>query len=295
MSKPIFELVNELPASSMTTKLLSALDWVVPGQWRNIVGFENTIRAVTGETDEAMIQQIGERAIHLYNDSSQGYQRAVWLYQTIDSLQGKAGGLSMLNKLGESVGFLSFLTRITPKAETVQVIDLSLKTIVELLAFCQINGLPGDSIGDFVESLTDLRDESLMRMAALVCVDGLVPLGPEFINRAVSHLQGMSANVLEGNERFQQIRSLIPGGNAASQLGFIQQTVGQVSGWMGNFVAEKSLSPDRVLSGLSGVLEGSEGKLDYIAAFLDMTTSYYEHTGIQSVARSLITRAVSEI
>jgi hypothetical protein len=295
MATSIFELVDALPQSSMTTRLLSALDWVVPGQWQNVVGFENTIRHVTGESDQALIQQIGERAIQLYNDPSQGYQRAVWLYQTIDSLQGKAGGVSLLNKIGESVGFLSFLSKITPKADTIQVIDLSLKTIVELLAFCQINGLPGDSIGDFVESLADYRDEGLMRMAALVCVDGLIPLGPEFISGALSRLQGMGARDLEGNERFQQIRSLIPGGNTDGQLGFIREAVGQVSGWMGAFVTEKGLTPQRVAQSLAGFLDGAEGKLDYVAAFLDMSTSYYEHTGIQSVARSLITRAVGEI
>jgi len=295
MAKPIFELVDELPQSSMTTRLLSALDWVVPGQWQNVVGFENTIRHVTGETDQALIQQVGERAIQLYTDPSQGYQRAVRLYQTIDSLQGKAGGLSLLNKVGESVGFLGFLSRITPKAEMVQTIDLSLKTIVELLAFCQINGLPGDSIGDFVESLADYRDEALMRMAALVCVDGLVPLGPEFIAAALARLQGMSAGELEKNERFQQIRSLIPGGDAAGQLGFIQEAVGSVSGWMRSFVASRNLEPNRIVSSLAGFMNGVEGKMDYVASFLDMTTSYYEHTGIQSVARSLINRAVGEI
>jgi len=64
--------------------MLRALDFVAPGQWQNLVGFENTIRTVTGETDESLIQQIGERAIYLYNDRSQGYQRAMWLYQTVD-------------------------------------------------------------------------------------------------------------------------------------------------------------------------------------------------------------------
>jgi len=48
-----------------------------------------------------------------------------------------------------------------------------------LVAFCQINGIPGDSIGDFVAS-PDYSGESLMRMVALVCVDGLIPLGPDF-------------------------------------------------------------------------------------------------------------------
>ena len=39
----------------------------------------------------------------------------------------------------------------------------------------------------------------------------------------------------------------------------------------------------------------TDDRLDYVAAFLDLTTNYYEHTGIQSVARSLIQRTVNEI
>jgi hypothetical protein len=38
-----------------------------------------------------------------------------------------------------------------------------------------------------------------------------------------------------------------------------------------------------------------DGKLDYVAAFVDMTTDYFAHTGTQTVARSLISRAASEI
>jgi len=85
VSKPIQKLVDDLPTNNITISMLRSLDFVAPGQWQNVVGFENTIRTVTGETDESLIQQIGERAIYLYNDRSQGYQRAMWLYQTVDS------------------------------------------------------------------------------------------------------------------------------------------------------------------------------------------------------------------
>jgi len=67
-----------------------------------VVGFENTIRTVTGETDESLIQQIGERAIYLYNDRSQGYQRAMWLYQTVDSTDAALGAAALANKVGEN-------------------------------------------------------------------------------------------------------------------------------------------------------------------------------------------------
>jgi hypothetical protein len=46
---------------------------------------------------------------------------------------------------------------------------------------------------------------------------------------------------------------------------------------------------------MRGVIDFSESKLDYLAAFLDISTNYMEHTGIQSVSRSLIERAVGEI
>ncbi|MDE5106555.1 MAG: hypothetical protein O4808_05630, partial [Trichodesmium sp. St17_bin3_1_1] len=62
MSKTIFELVDELPSDNITIKALRALDFIVPGEWDNLVGFENTIRTVTGEDDEDLIQQIGDRA-----------------------------------------------------------------------------------------------------------------------------------------------------------------------------------------------------------------------------------------
>ena len=78
MSKSIYKLVDSLPENNLTVKMLKALDFVVPGQWKNLVGFEHTIKVLSGESDQAMIQKIGERAIALYNDKKQGYQRAAW-------------------------------------------------------------------------------------------------------------------------------------------------------------------------------------------------------------------------
>ena len=62
-----------------------------------------------------------------------------------------------------------------------------------------------------------------------------------------------------------------------------------------SFIAENGISRDRVLESVQGVSDRFEGKFDYIAAVLDMTTDYFEHTGTQTVARQLITRATSEI
>lgn len=279
----------------MTTRLLKALDWVVPGEWKNIVGFENTSKEVTGETDQQWIQKIGERSIQLYNDKSQGYQRAMWLYQKIDTAQGIAGAAALVDKIGENVGFLSFLRWLTPKADTTQTIDVSLKLITEVIAFCKLNGIPGEGIGDFVESLADYRHEALMRMATLICIDGIVPLGPDFVSKAMSSLQGLGASGLEKNQRFQQIESMVPGNGAAEKLGYMSRGLDAVQGWIGSFISAKGLSADKIVGSLSGFADGMDGKLDYVAAFVDMTTDYFEHTGTQSVARSLISRAAAEV
>jgi hypothetical protein len=295
VSKPIFELVEQLPTGGVTVMALKSLDFVIPGQWQNLTGFENSIRTITGETDQSLIQQIGDRAVTLYNDSSQGYQRALWLYQTVDSASGALGTAALANKIGQDISFLGFLKNVTPKPETAQSIDLCVKLVVELVAFCQINGIPGDSIGDFLAALKDYGGESLMRMAALVCFDGLIPLGPDFALKGLSAIKQLSPNDLQHNSTFKAVSSLIPGGNAAGQLAFITQSFESTKGWMDNFVASHDLTPEKVVDHLSRFVEISKDKLDYLGAFMDMYVKYYEHTGIQTLTRRLIERAVAEI
>jgi hypothetical protein len=295
VSKPFYQIVDELPTNNMTVMVLKSLDFVIPGQWKNTVGFVNTIREVTGETDERLIQQIGDRAVWLFNDKSQGYQRALWLYQTIDSSDSALGAAALANKVGEKIPLFGFLNKVTPNPEKAQTIDLSLKLIVELVAFCQINGIPGDSIGDFVGSLADYSGESLMRMAALICLDGLIPLGPNFIESTLSTLGNLSPNELQNNSTFSSISNLIPGGSVGGQLNFISNSFDSVKGWMSDFVGSRNLTRENVFGNLQNFVEFTDDKLDYLAAFLDMTTNYYEHTGIQTLARRLIERAVAEI
>ncbi|MBD2212483.1 hypothetical protein H6G64_28155 [Calothrix sp. FACHB-156] len=295
MSKPIFQLVDELPTSNLTVSMLNALDFVAPGQWQNTVGFVNTIKTVTGESDEALIQQIGERAIYLFNDKSQGYQTALWLYQTVDGTDKALGAAALANKVGEKIPLLGFLNSVTPKPDKAQTIDLTLKVVAELVAFCQINGIPGDSIGDFVASLGEYSGESLIRMVALVCVDGLIPLGPDFISKAISGLSQTNPQELEQSSTFQGIKDVIPGNNAGSKLNFIGESFDSVKGWMNGLVTSNNLTPQTVVGHLQNFVEFSDSKLDYLAAFLDVATNYYEHTGTQTLARRLIERAVAEI
>ncbi|MCP2730769.1 hypothetical protein [Limnofasciculus baicalensis] len=50
-----------------------------------------------------------------------------------------------------------------------------------------------------------------------------------------------------------------------------------------------------VANSLQSFVEFSDDKLDYLGAFLDMSTNYYEHTGVQTLARRLVERAYAEI
>jgi len=294
VSKSIVELVDNLPDSGITVMMLKSLDFVVPGEWNNLVGFDNTIRALTGETDRALVQKIRSRAIELYANSNEPYQGAVKLYQLADSADSALGATAMANKIGEKIGFLSFMSRLTPKADTTQTIDLCVKVAIELIVFCKLNKISLNNAGSFTNYLSEYKNESLMRMAALVCADGLIPLGPDFLKVAQNTLGGLNPSTLQQNSTFQNISNLIPGANNAQKFGFITTTFASAQGWMNNLVQSRGLTPATVLGNLKQYVDITDDKLDYVAAFLDMTTNYYEHTGIQTVARQLIDRAYAE-
>jgi len=294
-TKSIDELVDNLSTKNVTVYLLRALDSVVPGEWENLVGFENTIRAVTGETDKKTVKKIRDRALDLYSDRSLPYQQAMWIYQTVDNADSALGAAAMANKIGEKVGFLSFLNKLTPKADTVQTIDLAIKLVAELIAFSKMNGSAAIELDDFKAALRSYHHESLIRMAALVCVDGLVPLGPDFLSKVQSTLASLNPSLLQQNSTFQSLGNLIPGGSTGDKLGFIGASFASVQGWMNNFVGSHHLTPQIFLGNLKQYVDIADDKLDYVAAFLDMTTNYFEHTGTQTVARRLIERAASEI
>ena len=294
MSKKIYEKVDKLPKGGLTVMALNSLDKFVPGQWENLVGFDHTIKQVTGETDEAMVQAIGERAIALFNDKSQGYQRALWMYESVDSASGLLGAAAMANRIGQDT-FLGFLKNISPKPEKAQTVDLVVKLVTEVVAFCHINGIPGDSLGDFLAALGDYGGESLMRMAALVSFDGVIPLGADFSGKALKLIKGMGPSDLDNNPTFKGVKEEIPGNNAKGKLSFMTESFESTKGWMDKFVSDKGITQGNVVDNLSGFVEGSKSKLDYLGAFLDVSVKYYEHTGVQTLARRLIERSVAEL
>ena len=224
-TKPIDDLVDNLPMSNMTVYMLRALDSVVPGEWQNLVGFKDTVRAVTGETDKKTVKKIRDRALELYADPAQGYQRALWIYQTVDSADSAIGAAAMANKIGEKIGFLSFLNKLTPKADTLQSIDLCLKLVAELLAVSAMNQISITNINSLAGLLTQYHNESLMRIAALICVDGIIPLGPDFIKKVQANFATLNPAVLQQNSTYQNLSNMIPGGSVGDKIGFINQSL----------------------------------------------------------------------
>ncbi|NER81645.1 MAG: hypothetical protein F6K42_19190, partial [Leptolyngbya sp. SIO1D8] len=157
------------------------------------------------------------------------------------------------------------------------------------------NGIPGDSLGDFLTSLGDYSGESLMRMAALVSFDGMVPLGADFSSKVLSMVKGMSPSDVGNNPTFKGIKKEIPGDNDKGKLAFMTESLEATKGWMDKFVISKGITQGNVVDNLASFVEGSKSKLDYLGAFLDISVKYYEHTGVQTLARRLIERAVAEL
>lgn len=296
MSSSIVQLVDQLPQDNITVKVLKALDFVAPGSWQNTVGFDQTIRVVTGENDPKKVQRIKERALVLYEDNKTGYKSAISLYQLIDKADTAMATAALANKIGEKIEFLSFLNRVTPKADVAQTIDLVLKIVVEIIAFCKIHGIPQPNPQLFVESLTNnYTDASLMRMAALVCLDGILPLGPDFLQKIHSIIDGGDAAIVKDNPVFGSISNSLPGDSPAAKFGFITQSFNAVQGWMNSLISKTGVTPDTILQSIGSFIQIADDKLDFVAAFLDQTTNYYEHTGIQTVARSLILAAYESV
>lgn len=295
MGEPIHRVLEALPQTSLTTRLLGALDYLVPGEWENVTVFEEMVRKVTGESDPALVQKVGERAIAIYNDGGESYQRAVEVFHLVDDVGTLAGVASFANRLGEDVKFLGFLDNITPKPEKTQAIDAGVKFAAELVNFCFINGIPGDSVGDFAGALASYEKEDRMRIAAWLAFDCVLPFGPDFIAKIMDHFRSTAAEELGQTSRFAQVAHLIPGNAIEEKVDLITKNLDAASGHLNEFVAGKGMTQSSVLDTIRQHIDIAEKGGEYIAAAIDIGTNCFEHTGIQTVARKVITRAYGEI
>jgi hypothetical protein len=291
MSQSIVELLEGLPQDNITTKVLKALDFIVPGEWQNITNFDQMMKSELKIDNPKKIAKIRKTAIELYEDKKNGYQTAIWLYQTVDKTDKAIAAAALADKVGDTFKFIPFLDKLTPQADTVQGVDLKMKLGVELIAYMKMNGITINPV-TFAQTVAEnYRHEALMRMVALVSIDAVLPLGPDFLRKINTQSDTEEKSVLTSNPAVGVIQDLIPGQDPKN---FLDQTFSGLSGWMNNLTQKFGLDKQMLGSKFSGFIEVGDDKLDYLAAFLDASTNVVEHTGIQSVARHTIRRAYNQ-
>ncbi|MCP9899884.1 hypothetical protein KBZ12_05380 [Cyanobium sp. Cruz CV13-4-11] len=291
----VLERLDRLPRRNLTVLAIKGLSTLVPGGWKNITSADGLIADVLGSSDPELIRQVRERADALSRARHEGYGRALSLYDAVNRSQKAAGGLRLLANVGGALPLVKRVADLTPTSETLQAADLSLKVAAEMLAFTQVNGLPGDSFGDFAASLGEYAGEARVRMAALICFDALLPLGDQALQRLDGLLGGVSQRDLHQLPAYAGMASMLPGRGDGAHLSFLRRGVDQWLGWAGGFSSQLGLTGQKAVQALENTLGPWQGSFQQMATFLDAFTDTYQHTGVQAVARRLVERAAAEI
>ncbi|TVQ44360.1 MAG: hypothetical protein EA365_10290 [Gloeocapsa sp. DLM2.Bin57] len=291
MTKSIVELLEELPQDNLTTKVLKALDFIVPGQWENITNFDQMIQSELKIEKPQKIARIRQTAIELYEDKKNGYQTAIWLYQTIDKTDRVIAAAALADKIGDTFSFIPFISKLTPASDTVQSVDLKMKLATELIAYMKMNGITLNPLKFGQTVVENYRNEALMRMVALVSIDAVLPLGPDFLRKIKAKTDAEEKSVLDNNPAKGVIKDLVPDQDPQN---FIDRTFDSVGTWMDGLTQKFGLDKQMLGNKFSSFVELSDDKLDYLAAFLDASTNIMEHTGTQTVARHVIRRAYNQ-
>ncbi len=291
----VLERLDRLPRRNLTVLAIKGLSTLVPGGWKNITSADGLIADVLGSSDPELIRQVRERADALSRARHEGYGRALSLYDAVNRSQKAAGGLRLLANVGGALPLVKRVADLTPTSETLQAADLSLKVAAEMLAFTQVNGLPGDSFGDFAASLGEYAGEARVRMAALICFDALLPLGDQALQRLDGLLGGVSQRDLHQLPAYAGMASMLPGRGDGDHLSFLRRGVDQWLGWAGGFSSQLGLTGQKAVQALENTLGPWQGSFQQMATFLDAFTDTYQHTGVQAVARRLVERAAAEI
>jgi hypothetical protein len=291
----ILERLDRLPKRNLTVLALKGIGTLVPGGWRNLTSADELIAAVVGSNDLTLIAQVRRRADDLSRARHEGYSRAMSLYDAVNRSQKAAGGLRVLANVAGGLPLVKQMAKLTPASDTLQAVDLSLKVGAEMLAFTQVNGLPGDSFGDFAASLSEYAGEASVRMAALVCFDALLPLGDQALHRLDDLLSQVAPRQLRDLPAYAGMAPLIPGRGDEAHLNFLRQGVDTWLGWAGGFVGGLGLTGQKAVRALESTLGPWQGGFEQLASFLDAFTDTYQHTGVQAIARRLVERAAAEI
>jgi len=291
----VLERLDRLPRRDLTVLALKGISTLVPGDWQNITSANALIASVMGSDDPALIAMVRERADTLSGARHEGYGRALSLYDAVNRSQKAAGGLRSLANVGGVLPLIKQVAKLTPTSDTLQAVDLGLKVAAEMLAFTQVNGLPGDSFAEFGASLHEYAGEARVRMAALICFDALLPLGDQALQRLDDLLGQVGQKELRLSPAYAGMAAMIPGRGDDAHLSFLRRGLDQWLGWAGGYTSSLGLSAQKAVQALETTLGPWQGGFEQLATFLDAFTDTYQHTGVQAVARRLVERAAAEI
>lgn len=290
--------LQKLPTSGITVTALQGLDKVVPGQWQNHTSFPRLVADLAEVDKQKVVGLICKQAAAMQARAPR-YGQALQVYTLVDTVDQVAAGAAVASKVGDLLGNFGggFLKKVTPKPETTQSIDAGLKLVAELVAFGLLNGMPTagpEGLAKFAGALQDYGTHDIMRLAAWVSFDGLLPLGPNFVQIILNNFSDMASDKLMTNPVFAKLGQRLPGDNVGQKRDFILKTLDTTGEWVGRFVEEKQLTQAGVLAQVKTIVDVGEGAGDYVAAALDASTAYYAHTGTQTVARTLARHAIEQ-
>jgi len=294
MTESLGALGNALPASSITVSILQGLDFVAPGEWTNRTSLAQVAQHVSGEALPRLNAELGQRAERLFQSPGTRYRDALQLYRVVDTVDQVAAAAAAVSKVSDLFGGLGFLQQYAPKPETTQALDAALKLTVEILAYGYMQGWPSatfDGIADFVIGLQRYAKDDVMRLSAWIVIDGLLPLGPNFMARILDTTRKVAQSGLTEHKLFGIVAKHLPGDDLATKQSFILKALEATSGFVNGFVADKGLTPDLIKQKLGSAISLVAGGGDYLAAALDASTEYFSHTGTQTVARVTVQHA----
>jgi len=295
-SKLLDSELRQLSSGGMTVTLMKALDFVIPGDYNNATQMNDMVRFVANNPGAVRATAISKRAEELFA-ADEGAKRAINLYKLTDKADKAVAAAALANKVGSRFKVLSFLTKFTPKADTVQTVDLCLKMTVEALSYLSLHGMSVQGIGDWAKMITQpdtYSNESALRIAAIIGFDGLIPLGPDFLGKVTDTISGDSV-AWKDNALFNQVSGFIPGGGVEEKVGFIQNIVSTASAPVEAFISKTGMTREKMVDSVKTFTDVSDDALDYVAAFIDASTSYMTQTGVQTVARHFTQKAMKEV
>ena len=132
------------------------------------------------------------------------------------------------------------------------------------------------------------------RWTAFVGLDCVPLVGPNLMGKPMTTINGLDASSLAGNKLFAAVARRLPG-DVAARRARVKQNLAASASHLSAMASTKGISQAGVLEKIRQYVAISDDKLDVIAAGLDMSTNCFEHRGVQTVARRVISRAYAEI